>query len=103
MNPEIDPSTSIASPCMGVLVHSSPVVGSGSLGKERTQGPRIGKELLPLHQNGGTVVSEDRRGESVQSVYLGFGDEEDEALRTQSDAFTATGSTSITVFDGKHS
>lgn len=93
MNPEIDPSTSIASPCMGVLVHSSPVVGSGSLGKE----------LLPLHQNGGAVVSEDRRGESVQSVYLGFGDEEDEALRTQSDAFAATGSTSITVFDGKHS
>ena len=75
---------------MDSLVHSSPIVGLGSPGKKRPQGPRIEKYFLPPPQSGGTVVSGmglKRRRESV-SVTL---DSATKRMRTQFDALASMG------------
>jgi len=77
---------------MDALVHSSPIVGFGSPGKKRPQGPRIEMYFLPPPQNGGTLVSgmgSKRRRESV-SVTL---DSATKRMRTQFDALASMGNT----------
>ena len=91
---EIDPATGIAPLTMDALVHSSPIVGLGSPGKKRPQGPKIEKYFLPLPQNGGTVVSgigTKRRRESVSATL----DSATKRMRTQFDAFAAMGGASM--------
>jgi hypothetical protein len=76
---------------MDALVHSSPIVGLGSPGKKRSQGPRIEKYFLPPPQNGGTIVSGmglKRRRESVSAAL----DSATKRMRTQFDAFASMGS-----------
>ena len=93
-NLEVDPSTGIAPLSMDALVHSSPIVGLGSPGKKRPQGPRIEKYFLPPPQSGGTVVSGiglKRRRESV-SVAM---DSATKRMRTQFDAFASMGGASM--------
>ena len=89
-NMEIDPATGIAPLSMDALVHSSPIVGLGSPGKKRPQGPRIEHYFLPLPRNGGIVVSgmgSKRRRESVSATL----DSATKRMRTQFDAFAAMG------------
>lgn len=93
-NLEIDPSIGIAPLSMDTLVHSSPIVGLGSPGKKRSQGPRIEKYFLPPPQSGGTIVSGmglKRRRESV-SVAM---DSATKRMRTQFDAFASMGGASM--------
>jgi len=77
---------------MDALVHSSPIVGLGSPGKKRGQGPRIEQYFLPPPQSGGTVVSGmglKRRRESVSAAL----DSATKRMRTQFDAFASMGNT----------
>jgi len=76
---------------MDALVHSSPIVGFGSPGKKRAQGPRIEKYFLPPPQSGGTIVGLKRRRESV-SVAM---DSATKRMRTQFDAFATMGNASM--------
>lgn len=78
---------------MDSLVHSSPIVGMGSPGKKRHQGPRIEKYFLPPPQSGATVVSgmgAKRRRDSVGAAL----DSATKRMRTQFDAYAAMGTTS---------
>ena len=79
---------------MDALVHSSPIVGLGSPGKKRPQGPRIEKYFLPPPQSGGTVVSGiglKRRRESVSAAL----DSATKRMRTQFDVFASMGNISM--------
>ena len=91
---QIDPSTGIAPLSMDSLVHSSPIVGLGSPGKRRSQGPRIEKYFLPPPQSGGTLVSgmgSKRRRESV-SIAM---DSATKRMRTQFDAYATMANASM--------
>jgi len=86
----MDPATGITPLSMDALVHSSPIVGLGSPGKKRGQGPRIEQYFLPPPQSGGTLGSGlglKRRRESVSATL----DSATKRMRTQFDAFAAMG------------